>query len=241
MFNFKNTTLLKAIIGAVIFILIIVVWYFSNYSKKQAIITEYEDKIEELALELKKIKLKAKSLESLKKEGKEIYIKYKLLENLLPPERNVPDFLDKLYTAAKECGVLIKEISPETPQPIDFYFSDPYALEFGSSYNRMGIFLAKIVNFPVIIIPSDFKVNSVSGDETNPINVTAVLTTYHIAQGEVLEPPPELELDIDFKALANENTLEPRSKKNQPGRDQGNPKNQAQPRSGDTPPVPSQP
>ncbi|MBN2543537.1 type 4a pilus biogenesis protein PilO [bacterium] len=198
MFDIKNPKTQKILVGLVIFIVILLFWYFTSYTKKKEIVQQNETEIEQLTLELKKISLKAKSLPTLKSEGREIYIRYKLLENLLPSERNVPDFLDKVYSAAKECGVLLKEITPDPSQQIDFYFSDPYKLEFSTSYNQLGVFLSKVLNFPLIIIPSNLKLYTSSGSsDKQTLEVSADLTTYHIGAGQELKPPDELEINWD--------------------------------------------
>ncbi|MBN1756387.1 type 4a pilus biogenesis protein PilO [bacterium] len=197
--DLKNPTTQKILGGLIIFLIILVTWYLTSYSKKAEEIRNLESQNEELALELEKIKLKAKSLDQLKEEAKEIYIKYKLLENLMPPQRNVPDFLDKLYSAAKECGVLINEITPEPSSPIDFYFSDPYTIQFITSYNQLGQFFSKVVNFPVVILPSNLRLeqNPVQGVGNQTVNVSAILTTYHITESNKLKPPKELGIEID--------------------------------------------
>ncbi len=207
--DYKNPLFQKIVGGIVLSLLITVFWYLGYYSKNVAVISDKRAEYEGLQKKLKSVKMKATSLKQLKKEAGEIFIKYKILESLLPSERNVPAFLDKIYSSAQEHNLLIKNISPQKTKKSGFYNEDPYSFTMEGSYHDFGEFLSKVLNLPIIVIPDEIQF---SGTDEGMLNLSLKLTTYHIASSERLEPPRELSSLVDQTASNASNKADQDSK-----------------------------
>lgn len=194
--NYKNPFVQKIAGGLVLSVLILVIWYMGYYSENSKVISDKRSEYEKLQKELSNLKEKAMNLEELREEAASIYLRYKLLEGLLPPERNVPAFIDKVYSAAQEYDLVIKNIRPEKSQKASFYYEDPYTFSIQGTYHDFGQFLSRILNLPIIIIPTNIQYESASAGK---VNIDLTLTSYHIDKQKRLEVPEELSQLVENK------------------------------------------
>jgi Tfp pilus assembly protein PilO len=173
--------------------LIIYFWharFYSSYSKR---IGEKQLEYEALLTHLKKVELKAQSVQSLKTEYQNLADKYEKVEKLLPEENQVPLFLNQMHTAAQMSQARILELIPKGVTPVSFYNALDYSVKVEGKYHDLGKFLCNVANFPFLNsvsevtiegLPSDLK-----GNRANRPTITSVfkLTTYYIKEEEKLK------------------------------------------------------
>lgn len=173
--------------------LIIYFWharFYSSYSRK---IDESQLEYEALLTHLKKVELKAKSVQSLKSEYENLLNNYQNVEKLLPEENEVPLFLNQMHTAAQMSQARILELNPQGVTPVSFYNALDYTVKVEGKYHSLGKFLSNVANFPFLNnvsqvtiegLPSDLKGN---GANRPTITSTFKLTTYYIKEEEKLK------------------------------------------------------
>jgi len=164
--------------------------FYSSYSKK---IDEKQLEYEALLTHLKKVELKAKSIESLKSEYQDLWHRYAKVEKLLPEENQVPLFLNQMHTAAQMSQTRIIELTPKGVTPVSFYNALDYTVKVEGKYHQLGRFLCNVANFPFLNdvsqvaiggLPSDPKGN---GPARSTVTSTFKLTTYYIKEEEKLK------------------------------------------------------
>jgi len=197
--DFKSPTVQKIIIGLFLMIIIGIVWYTQSYAPKSKIIEEKTNTLSDKKLVLNNNKLKAKKLDQLRAERDSLFVKYRLLEHLLPSERDVPDFLNKLYISAANNGILVSKIDPQKSNETDFFYADPYNLELYTTYHKLGLFLSEVANFPFTTTASKLEMKSPNSSPDGNLDIKLSVTTYHINESERITDPEQFKNKTDKK------------------------------------------
>jgi type IV pilus assembly protein PilO len=188
--DFRNPTVQKIGGGVIIAIIIIIVWFMQMYSPNKRLIAERRNKLDGLRQKLNNAKMRANKLDAVIEERDSLYTKYKLLEKLMPTERDVSDFINKLYISATNNGIMVEKLDKKASFPQDFFMADPYELDITTSYHKLGFFLSEVANFPFTTTTSQMKLNA-TGDEENSLSIDLTLITYHIENGQRLKKPTD--------------------------------------------------
>lgn len=183
----------KILLIALVGFLLIYFWharFYSSYSKR---IDEKQLEYEALLTHLKKVELKAKSVESLKSEYQDLWYKYEKVEKLLPEQNQVPLFLNQMHTAAQMSQARIVELIPKSTTPVSFYNALDYTVKVEGKYHQLGKFLCNLANFPFLNDVSQVAIDALPYDlkgkeaAAPTVSSTFKLTTYYIKEEEKLK------------------------------------------------------
>jgi len=190
--SFRDHKVQKIAGGILIFAIIGVLWFTQIYTPNKLIIKEKRETLEQLNLKLSNIKLSAAKLPQLRKEVERLFIRYKLLEELMPTSRDVPDFVNKLNISARENNMKIRRVDVIPTEQSEYFHTNPYKVMVTGNYHELGAFLEAIANLKFVATVKNFMIKK----NTNPsesISAEFVITTYHIPSTERLQPPTLLE------------------------------------------------
>jgi len=186
-FSFRDHRVQKIGGGILLFVVIFIFWFTQVYSPNKKIISEKRKTLEELNLKLSNIKLSAVKLPQLQKEVEKLFIQYKLLEELMPPERDVAEFINKLNISARENNVQVRQIDVHPSEPSEYYHTDPYKVRITGRYHEIGSFLSAIANLKFIATAKNFLLKrTTSGKE---VSAEFIIDSYHIPSSERLKSP----------------------------------------------------
>lgn len=164
-------------------------WYSKGYLPLRERIKAKSDEYEMVMSRLIAVKLKAESYEQLKREYETFQARYKAVELLLPSQKEVPAFLQKLHEAAGLAQISISQIDPQPSESMDFYQANPYSLKLEGSYHRLGKFLSRVANFPFIVNVSRVSVvgqknegQLAKPEDEKTIRADLWLTTYNLSK-----------------------------------------------------------
>lgn len=202
--SFKDPLVQKIIGGLVILILMVAGWYTQLYGPNKELIEEKSKNLEQLNLKLQSARLQAGKLEEIEAELEEAFVKYKLLEKLLPTERDVPDFINKLNMAARQNNVDVNRIELDPSEIMQFYTADPYRIELSGAYHDIGKFLMDVANLPFIATARNIQLEKDSGSK---IKANLIITSYHLPSTERLESPTEAAGDSEPPANPQETAM----------------------------------
>jgi Tfp pilus assembly protein PilO len=130
-----------------------------------------------LKADYEKVKSSLARVEELKWDLQQLFAKYKLIEELVPEKRDIPDFITKSYFAAKQADVEIIRLEPKESTPMTYYVQDKYSLNIESTYEGIGKFIALIANLPFTALVDDVNISVKSGD-TRSLSMT--VKTHHM-------------------------------------------------------------
>ena len=182
---------IKLIVGTVIMITITLIWYFTSYTKNADIIKLKSDRLEQLRGELLEAKRQAADYENIRARCDSIFTFYKSMEALMSTSRDVPTFLKEIAGAAKNAGILLKNVNILPPTKASFYEINPYSVYISADFNAMGIFLETLANRKHLTNFDNFSIMSkVSGTYT--IESSFTIYTYTLPKEGILVVPQAL-------------------------------------------------
>jgi type IV pilus assembly protein PilO len=188
--NIKDQRVIKVAIGIVILFAILAVWYTQSYEPNMKIIEEKRGTLEGLNIKLQKAKLDASKLPQIKIEMEEAFIKYKVLEELLPPDRDVAEFLNKINVSARENNVSIKNIEVQASELRPYFVVNPYRVELAGNYHDLGSFFEALANLKFIITEKNLSLKRNTRGKGS-VSALLTVTSYHIPVEERLQSPEQ--------------------------------------------------
>lgn len=206
--DFKDSKTQKIVLGALAFFIVVYFWYSRVYSVNENKIASKTTEFETITTNLRRVEMKAKSLDALKVEYSDLVERYHEIEELLPEVKQIPSFLVQLHTASSLTGTKITSIQPLPNEEEEFYNVVSFEVQLSGTYHDFGSFISYVANFPFITNVSDVnitaqniaiskaaaknekdKVQEIKKTET--MNATFKLSTYFVKDNERLQ-----ELDI---------------------------------------------
>lgn len=148
--DLKDPRTQKLLLVALVVILAVYFWHSKIYEPASMRLDTQRASYEAVMTNLKTIELKAKSLAGLRKEYDRLLDRYQTIEQLLPEEEQLPDFLFQLHSASMVSQSHVGEVSPQVASGEAFYNTSEYGVKFVGTYHELGRFLAAVANFPFI-------------------------------------------------------------------------------------------
>lgn len=151
----------------IVFLALIYVWYTKFYTPNSEELTQKKAQYEKLNADLYAVRQKAESLDGLQRDVDMQQAKYEKVKLWLPERKEDEAFLHQLHMAEQSTNSTIINISPQMSIPHEFYTANSYIIELESTYNGLGLFFERVVNFPFIVTISDVTLASRS-ERINP-------------------------------------------------------------------------
>lgn len=202
--DFKDSKTQKIVLGALAFFIVVYFWYSRAYSVNENKIAQMTTEFETITTNLRRVEMKAKSLDALKIEYSDLVERYHEIEELLPEVKQIPSFLVQLHTASSLTGTKITSIQPLPNEEQEFYNVVSFEVELSGTYHDFGTFVSYVANFPFITNVSDMnitaqniaiskaaanadkdKVQEIKKQET--MTATFKLSTYFVKEDERLQ------------------------------------------------------
>ncbi len=199
--DFKDPKTQKLLLVALVFVLAIYFWHSKVFEPASERLSAQRANYEQVMTNLKTIELKAKSLAGLRKEYDKLLDRYQAIEQLLPEEEQVPDFLLQLHSASMISQAKIGEVTPQLTASESFYNTSEYGVKFIGTYHEFGRFLAAVANFPFITnvsrvtmkgLPPELASQKVADrkkgeNDSRTLEATFNLSTYFVKPEEKLK------------------------------------------------------
>jgi type IV pilus assembly protein PilO len=191
--DLKDPKIQKFLLGSLVIFLVLYFWYARIYSKNATLIEQKQVQYENLMSDLKIVEMKTKSFEGLKEEYEKLLERYHKVECLLPEEKQIPQLLMQMHSAASANQIGIIQIIPRDAVPMSFYKASSFDIEISGSYHNLGSFLSSIANFPFLANVSNVTITALPQEEQIPeqkgksITTSLRLTTYYVKEEERLQ------------------------------------------------------
>lgn len=153
----KNQVLALIII---VFLALIYVWHSQFYTPYSEQLVQKKAQYQKLSTDLNAVRQKAKSLEGLQKDVDIQQARYEKVKLWLPEKKEDEAFLHQIHMAEQSTNSAVINIAPQSPVSHEFYTANTYIIELESTYNRLGLFFERVVNFPFIVTISSVSLQS---------------------------------------------------------------------------------
>lgn len=178
-----------------------------SYSPNNEVIVGKQADLESIEGELRRAKMSVAKVEELWAELNRLFAQYKLIEELLPDERNVPDFINKIYLAAKQADTDVKKIDQQPTQPLGYFMSDPYKIDISTTFHGMGKFLSLVANLPFTALVKELKI-SLSGSKKYSVSASLTVIAHHM---ETAQRPRNIQ-ELKIKKVQPKEEKKPKKK-----------------------------
>lgn len=201
--DFRDPKTQRLLLVALGFIMVVYFWNSKIYSPRSQRLNSQRASYEVIMTNLKTIELKAKSLAGLRQEYERLLDRYQSIEQLLPEEEQVPDFLLQLHSASMLSQAQVTEVTPQMAGGEAFYNTSEYNIRFLGTYHELGRFLAAVANFPFITNVSRMQLKGLppevalgknptekrtAGDyDSKSLEASFMLSTYYVKPDEKLK------------------------------------------------------
>jgi Tfp pilus assembly protein PilO len=158
--DFKDPKNQIIILIVIVFLALIYVWYSKFYTPYSVSLVQKKAQYQKLSTDLYAVRQKAESLEGLQRDVEVQKAKYDKVKLWLPEQKEDESFLHQIHMAEQSTNSTIMNISPQPPVPQEFYTANIYLVELESTYNGLGKFFERVVNFPFIVNISEVVLES---------------------------------------------------------------------------------
>lgn len=158
--DFKDPKNQILILIVIVFLALIYVWYSKFYTPYDASLVQKKAQYQKLSTDLYAVRQKAESLEGLQRDVEVQKAKYEKVKLWLPEQKEDESFLHQIHMAEQSTNSTIMNISPQPPVAQEFYTANTYLIEIESTYDGLGKFFERVVNFPFIVNISDVVLES---------------------------------------------------------------------------------
>jgi Tfp pilus assembly protein PilO len=191
--DLRDPKIQKFMLGGLAVFLALYFWYARIYSKNGELMKQKQIQYEYLLSDLKSVEMKARSFENLKEEYERLLERYQKVEQLLPEEERIPEFLMQMHSAARANQTGVIEIIPQAPLPQSFYNVKSFDVQINGTYHDLGSFFSRVANFPFLANVDNVTITGIPQDELaveqkrNSISASLTLTTYFVKEEERLK------------------------------------------------------
>jgi Tfp pilus assembly protein PilO len=201
--DFRDPKTQRLLLVALGFIMVVYFWNSKVYGPRSERLNSQRASYETIMTNLKTIELKAKSLAGLRQEYDRLLDRYQSIEQLLPEEEQVPDFLLQLHSASMLSQAQVTEVTPMVAGGEAFYNTSEYNIRFVGTYHELGRFMAAVANFPFITNVSRMQLKGLppevalgkavsekhsAGDyDSKTLEANFALSTYYVKPEEKLK------------------------------------------------------
>ena len=158
--NLRDTKVQIAILLVLAVIAGTYFWYTSLYRPLLDQLGEKSEEYQLLKTRLEMAKRQAARRVSLQQEYEDLQEQWKVVETLLPKERDMSDFIQQIHRIKGKVDATVERISPLKSRSLDFLVENPYEMEMLTTYHGLGKFLSHVANLPIIV---DVTLQDVTG------------------------------------------------------------------------------
>ncbi len=203
--NYKSPVFHKIIGTVVLFFVIFFLWHSQSYSANNETILKKSEELESVLNQIEQAKQNAAKAEEIKAELERLFAQYKLIEELLPRNKDIPTFINMIQLAGKQADVKISKLEQKPSIVQTYYTADPYGLKIQTTYHGLGKFLSLIANLPFTALVKNVQMSAANSKKYS-VAVSLTVIAHHL---------PSENRPKDIKELLKKKTA-PKKKKKKP-------------------------
>lgn len=157
-------TPVKAIAGAIVFVLVLILGYQVFISDDEAQLEREIAAERQLKQSFETKQRKAVHLEAYKNQMKMIQSSFEALLKQLPQGSEVAGLVDEISYAITGAGLELENISLKGEVSREIYFEEPLEIIVSGSYHQIADFVSRVSNMPRIVTLHDFSIKLTDRD-----------------------------------------------------------------------------
>lgn len=167
-------------------VLILGLFYLLYYKPKNNELIAVRANRENTEQEVTQLRVKKKQMDELQIEVDKMDITLKELESIIPSKKEISDILNRTQQLAFDSSLDIKKFSPKGEVMKEFYSDWPIEIEIEGKTHNLAQFFARLSNFSRLFTVEDFAIRSLPS-QTPDTTIFAKFTTQTYILREVVE------------------------------------------------------
>ncbi len=168
--DFKNPKLIRSAIGAVVFLGITYVYFFTGvfpfcYRNLSGEIVQKEERAKKLSVKVIEAKRASENLRRLEKEVAELHRKWDVAVACLPEKKEIASLLRRVTLAGERSGVRFRLFEPQEIQYHGVYDEHPVSVKIEGGYHEIGSFFGRLNDMSRIVQVSGISLKAEKNDE----------------------------------------------------------------------------
>ncbi|MBI5286029.1 MAG: type 4a pilus biogenesis protein PilO [Deltaproteobacteria bacterium] len=151
----------RLLLLAVVWLIVVGLYYSLLYSPKAAEVRELKTRLDEIQKKVDDSRNVAKDLPIFEKEKEGLDSQFKQALTLLPDTEEIPNLLESIGTAGKTSGLEILVFKPGARVPKGFYAEIPVEMKVEGRYDSLVLFFEKVSQMPRIVNLSGVSIGGV--------------------------------------------------------------------------------
>jgi type IV pilus assembly protein PilO len=148
----------KAIVLVLLFIVVLVVGYFSYLTDKQNALETVQKQEVALKSEYESKAFQAANLPQYRQQKEEMEASFGAMLRQLPSDTEVPGLIEDITLAALDNGLTIESIDLQQERKAEFYVELPITIVVSGEYHDIGAFVSAVANLSRIVTLHDFEI-----------------------------------------------------------------------------------
>ncbi|MHB1663848.1 MAG: pilus assembly protein PilP [bacterium] len=149
--NFKNQIFVGVVIGAVIFIVIIAIYYFMFFTALETSLNQKKSSLNIVKIRYTSYLSEVKTYPALVKKQKKLDTEFLSLLTELPSKKNIPGLLMQVSNYAKALHLNLDMFKPGIVAPKSFYEEVPFSMNISGSFFNVYKFFYKLADMNRIV------------------------------------------------------------------------------------------
>lgn len=152
-------------------------YFYSDFTKE---LSDLEDKVAKLEVEVNTEQRKAQNLKKLREVVKDLEVKLAGVLRELPDKREIPDLLNSISGLARNAGLAVVRFKPGVESFREFYAEVPIDIEVRGTYHQIATFFDEVAQLSRIVNISDIVIQKpeVDADQGVVTQTTCKATTF---------------------------------------------------------------
>ena len=153
-------------------------YYYIFLSSSYMQISEFQQEVDELELEVSKKRGIAANLKKYRQEVKELDLELSKALRELPDKKDIDSLLAKISDKAKNSGLQVELFQPSPEKYGDFYSEIPVQLKVNGRFHQVAVFFNEVGDLDRIVNLKEFAIKKLDGDKKGQLDITLTAASF---------------------------------------------------------------
>lgn len=172
----------KRLLGIIVPIALVALFYFYVYRPGGAELVELEERIADMEAQNEIARARTADLDGLREDLVDVERRFAVLERLVPTGQEIPELYEAIASESEALNLDMRNVIPieAAADSGEYFMRQNWEMEIEGSYHDIGRFLSRVASFDRIVRPQVREIRPVQGADprVQPVTVYFELETF---------------------------------------------------------------
>jgi len=164
-------------------------FYWQKYDPMLKEEAKKKTQLEDLQKDIRALEVTANKLGEFTREVQLLEARLDTLKRILPPEKETPDLMKKVQALASQSNLSVKNFTPGTTAPKEFYQEWPINVGLEGNFHNLGLFFDRVSRLSRLVNAGNLKIKT-RARQTSSQTITATCVATTFVYVDAPPPPP---------------------------------------------------